>query len=311
MSENKYKLPEEKGSQICESQKSFGGPWTDEKLNTFVKYVNAYLTIMNKNRYWNLIYFDGFAGSGSRNEQIDHTISRLDLFHDIEEEELNVYQGAAERVLQIENKGFDQYIFVDIDQTSCNQLKDKLSKYKSKERCLEFKVSDANVELKQLSEQMHQDPNKYAALVFLDPFGMQIDSGTIESLKDTRTDLWILIPTGVIINRLLDTKGVLKFSDKLVSFFGMNKEEISDYFYERTTQQSLFGEESVTQKRDDSINKIAELCIRRLQTIFTYVTPKPLVLTNSKNVAIYHFAFASNNRTALKIANQIIGKQQR
>lgn len=104
MSENKYKLSEEKGSQICESPKTFGGPWTNEKLNTFVKYVNAYLTIINKNRYWNLIYFDGFAGSGSRNEQIDHTVSELDLFHDIEEEELNVYQGAAERVLQLRTR---------------------------------------------------------------------------------------------------------------------------------------------------------------------------------------------------------------
>jgi hypothetical protein len=38
------------------------------------------------------------------------------------------------------------------------------------------------------------------------------------------------------------------------------------------------------------------------------VTPKPLEMVNSRNVPIYHFAFASNNATAKKIASQIIGK---
>ncbi len=51
----------------CESSE-WGGRWTEEKLDAFEKYVNAYLTIMNsyKEKYdWKLIYFDGFAGSGS------------------------------------------------------------------------------------------------------------------------------------------------------------------------------------------------------------------------------------------------------
>jgi hypothetical protein len=56
---------------VCEPISSWGGSWTQEKLDAFEKYVNAYLTIMNKHRdknHWKLIYFDGFAGSGSRGE---------------------------------------------------------------------------------------------------------------------------------------------------------------------------------------------------------------------------------------------------
>ncbi len=59
----------------------------------FEKYVNAYLTIMNSYRgnYRKLIYFDGFAGSGSRNEVKKEPNSELlqDLFRDcsIEEKE--------------------------------------------------------------------------------------------------------------------------------------------------------------------------------------------------------------------------------
>ena len=65
-----------------------------------------------------------------------------------------------------------------------------------------------------------------AALVIPDPFGMQINWASIEKLKDERVDLWILISSGVIINRFLDRKGKLIFSNKLQSYFGIAEEEI-------------------------------------------------------------------------------------
>lgn len=45
---------------------SWGWRWTEEKLDAFEKYVNAYLTIINKHRdryQWRLICFDGYAGN--------------------------------------------------------------------------------------------------------------------------------------------------------------------------------------------------------------------------------------------------------
>jgi len=59
--------------------------------------------------------------------------------------------------------------------------------------------------------------------------------------------------------------------------------------------------------RLNSINRIARLYISKLKTIFEEVSDEPLVLLNSKNVPIYHFAFASSNATAKKIAADIIG----
>ena len=66
-----YNYPIERPSMASEPS-SWGGLWTEEKLEAFEKYVNAYLTIMNVSRKkygWKLIYFDGFAGSGSRTEK--------------------------------------------------------------------------------------------------------------------------------------------------------------------------------------------------------------------------------------------------
>jgi hypothetical protein len=94
----------------------------------------------------------------------------------------------------------------------------------------------------------------------------------------------------------------------MTSFFGLDENEIKNYFYKQKTTQTLFGNIEIIEKVEKPIEKIAELYIQRLHTIFEYVTERPLVMRNSKNIPIFHFAFASNNRNALKIANQIIGK---
>ena len=309
-----YTEEEQGGLMACESS-SWGGQWTEEKLQAFEKYVNAYLTIMNsyrENNKWKLIYFDGFAGSGSRKEEKEDTNSELlqELFRDycLNEAELETYKGAAERVLSISQRGFDFYYFVDKDPESSAMLKQRLSKYEKTKR-LEFRSSDANLQIEMLAKAMHND-NGLAALVLLDPFGMQVDWKSIELLKGTRTDLWILIPTGVIVNRLLDRKCELTHAERLTSFFGKDESFLKDYFYKKKTVDTLFGETEIIEKVNKPIEKIAELYIEQLKTIFGYVTEKPLVLYNTRNTPIFHFACASNNQTAIKIASQIIKKKR-
>jgi three-Cys-motif partner protein len=160
-----------------------------------------------------------------------------------------------------------------------------------------------------LAKALKEDSSR-ASLVLLDPFGMQVDWSSIQQLKGTRTDLWILIPTGVIVNRLLDRKCELTHIDKLTSFFGKDVIFLKDYFYKKKTVDTLFGETEIVEKVKKPIEKIAELYIEQLKTVFKYVTKKPLVLYNTRNTPIFHFACASNNETAIKIASQIISKKQ-
>ncbi len=56
---------------INEPSGEWGGPWTEKKLEAFSKYVWSYLTIMKKYPHWKTIYFDGFAGSGTREQAIN------------------------------------------------------------------------------------------------------------------------------------------------------------------------------------------------------------------------------------------------
>lgn len=297
-------------NKISEPRSSWGGNWTELKLEAFESYVNVYLTIMNaqKEKYngWpTTVYFDGFAGSGQR---FSNSNADYNLFSDyLVKEEMEVYKGSAERVLSL-NQKFDFYYFVDNDKASISLLEKKLIEKGITSKNCNFISDDVNIQLQKLSKFIN---DKKAALVLLDPFGMQIDWFSIEKLVDKRVDLWILIPSGVIINRFLDRKGKLIFSNKLQSYFGMTEDEIKDRFYKTKSVDTLFGSVDIISKTNDSVAKIAELYIERLKNIWKHVSEQPMKLFNTKSVPIYHFVFASNNQTALKIANQIIEKKNR
>ncbi len=287
---------------VKEPIEQWGGKWTEQKLDAFSKYVWSYLTIMKKYPYWQTIYFDGFAGSGSRKKIKNELFVQLKLSA---EDEI-VYKGSAERVLNIkDNLKFNYYYFIDTNKNSILKLEEKLKSLKSsRDKKLAFRDGDSNKWLMELASTLKT--NKFAALVLLDPFGMQINWNSIQSLKGTRSDIWILVPTGVIVNRLLDRKGKLLLRSKLESFFGLDEKSIREEFYETKTEDTLFGETEITRKVLEPIEKIANLYLRRLNTIWKFTIEKPLRLNNNHGFPIFHFAFASNNKNAVKIASQII-----
>ncbi|MFQ5640571.1 MAG: three-Cys-motif partner protein TcmP [bacterium] len=291
--------------RVKEPEKPWGGPWTEIKLNAFEGYVRAYLKIMKKRKYWKTIYFDGFAGTGSRKSKESLDIENFEITKD---EEL-MYRGAAERVVRMTAPSiFDFYYFIEKSRKNLEQLKSKLRQIpEATGKKLSFRSEDCNKELLKLSKALQT--KKYAALIFLDPFGMQVSWESIASLRGTRSDIWILLPTAVIVNRLLDRKGELRAIKRLESFFGLTEEEIRNRFYLKTGQQQLFTADSQeVRKVLDPINKIAALYISRLEEVWKYVTRKPLRLDNRKGSPLFHFVFASNKDKALQIANHIIQK---
>lgn len=163
------------------SNNLWGGQWTEIKLDAFVKYVRAYLTIMKKNPYWKTIYFDGFAGVGQRvrdrkGQQI------LDLWEGEIPEDIEVYKGASKRVLEEKDLSFDYYYFIDKDKeniTSLELIADN-TEHIARNRII-IREDDCNAQLIKLASALSE--KKLAALIFLDPFGMQIRWDSIQQLK--------------------------------------------------------------------------------------------------------------------------------
>ena len=296
--------------------KGLGGNWTEEKLDCFEKYVKAYLTIMNKYREkynWELFYFDGFAGCGDRETSCEDEKS-ASLFGDelSDTQELRVYQGAAERVIKIEKdmRGFDYYYFIDKFEENLTRLELKLAQYESQGRKI-FRPGEANAEILHMADYLRDHP-KSKVLCLLDPFGMNIKWESIVAMAGNGLDLWILVPTGSIVNRLIQNNGKLRYPEKLEEFFGLPAQEIHNRFFhvEKIPGDLFSAEHEEVRKVKNVIHEIAQLYNEQLGKIFSYVTPEPLAMYNSRGLPIFHFVCASNNETAVKIAHQIIAKKQ-
>jgi three-Cys-motif partner protein len=275
----------------------FGGDWTKIKIEILVEYAKAYLNIMKSRRYYKLMYFDGFAGSGTivKENEVD----------------IDITVGAAVRIIEINDpRSFDSYYFVEKDPTNFKMLefstKDSFPKKKIYTIC-----EDCNKKIVDMANFLRDPKNKnYRTLAYIDPCGMQVEWRSLENLRGLPIDLWILVPTGLGVNRLLKKNGQISeaWLERLELFLGLSRENIESRFYKKV--ETLFPEITYVKKEQFAIEKSAKLYRDRLKEVFEFVS-KPYELRNSSNSTMYHLFLASNNKTAVKIADNIVKKFNR
>lgn len=276
----------------------FGGDWTKMKIEMLVEYAQAYLTIMKKYPYWRTLYFDGFAGTGF-------------IIND-KAELPEVTIGAARRIVEIDSpKSFDGYYFVEKDPANYEMLKET-TQNEFPDKTIFVVQEDCNVKLKAMADHIKKPKQKRdfdKVLAYIDPCGMQLEWSSLEALEGIGADAWILVPTGMGVNRLLKKDGQMTkaWLNRLELFLGMDEQEIKSYFFLEKTETTLFGEWKKVTKTEKAIEQAAKLYKNRLGNIFKYVT-EPMILKNDRNSTMYHLIFVSNNAAALNIANDIIKK---
>jgi three-Cys-motif partner protein len=289
---------------------SFGGRWTDKKLELVHKYLRAYTIIFDRNpnaQKLHTIYLDAFAGTGYRNLPSAH---EENLLLELGEEETQDFlKGSARIALEVEPP-FKEYVFIENDPDYALELEHLRNEFIPIRPNINIHNEKANPFLRAWLQRINWRTTR--AVVFLDPYGMQVDWEILESIGKTKAiDLWLLFPLGVAVNRLL-TKSApppQKWADALTRIFGTDTWQQA--FYPRKKQLTLFGEEEV-QAKQASFETIGQFFLQRLQNAFTAVAPNPFVLTNSKNNPLYWLYFASGNQkgapTAVKIARDILEK---
>ncbi len=286
----------------------FGGDWTEQKLECVSKYLSAYTTIMNKYKdKFTFAYIDAFAGTGYRKVMLDEDINET-MFPELDSQEvINFRQGSVRNALEV-HPPFDNYIFIEEDVRNYSELEKLKEEFPDKE--IDCRQTDAN---EYFINVCNKNWKKHRALVFLDPFGMQVEWNTIEMIANTEAiDLWLLFPIGTV-NRLLKRNGDIRQSirNKLDVFFGDN--DWYHVFY--NLSQSLFNDEEQWVKIGAIFTEIEQYFLKRLRAIFAGVASNPLALRNSKNVPLYLLCFAAANprgaSTAVKIAEDILLKQLR
>ena len=295
------------------AEHKFGGDWTDVKLAKLEKYLRAYRTIFSGNeraRHFKTWYVDAFAGTGSRaiEDSAGDPAERLFADDVYEDAEIKGYRDGSARIALGLQDPFHNYLFIDKSRSRVKELKQTIQRDHPTlmPRC-DFEQGDANAVLKTWCQE--RDWTKERALVFLDPYGMQVEWTTVQALASTKgVDLWYLFPLGVGVARLLKHDGEIdeSWQKALDSVFGTR--DWRTRFYETTVTAGLFGPLE-TVERDAPAEKIQAFIEERLKGCFAGVA-EGLFLRNSKSSPLYSLCFAAANergaKTAIKIAKEIL-----
>lgn len=283
---------------MATSQK-FGGNWTEEKLNIFTSYLDAYLIAL-QNQKFKKIYIDAFAGTG----EIETSDGGQFLV------------GSAKRALESEKK-FDHYYFIEADSQKAGELQNMInSEFPQMRGIVTIYCGDANDKLAEIISNVDWRYNR--GLLFLDPYATQVNWATLENVAQTKSiDVWYLFPFSAL-ERMLPKNG--KYDkwedciDRLLGDAGWRKE-----FYKKDPQMTLFdlfpepgqsdGERMV---KDANPDHIKEYILSRLGTIFPRVSKHARIFRNSRNSPMFLFCFAIASESpkaqglALRMADYIL-----
>jgi three-Cys-motif partner protein len=288
------------------SPQDFGGNWTEDKLERVRKYLAAYVHVLKDKRF-RFAYIDAFAGTGYRTETKSKNDRAL-LFPELADEESQGFlEGSARIALQVEPR-FHKYIFIEKDPKRFAELEQLKGEFPDLKDDIILENREANDYLQDLC--LNRNWATRRAVLFLDPFGMQVTWATIEAIAKTQAiDLWVLFPLGIAVNRMIPKSG--KMSDawrrKLDIMFGAT--DWYEAFYQPVNRKGLFDEETSMLKVSD-FDSISRYFVKRLKTVFAEVAENPRPLYNSRNIPLFLLCFASGNprgsKTAIKIARHIL-----
>lgn len=165
----------------------FGGQHTDIKLEIVEKYLKRYSAALHT---WckDVWYIDAFAGTGVRTVRI--AARDGDLFEEAAPEYVEQRRGSARIALDIQPP-FERLVFMDLNPKHIAAL--KAIKEENPHREIDVLQGNANALIR---DEIEWDGWKSTrAVMFLDPYGMEVEWETLEKIAKTKAiDVWYLFP---------------------------------------------------------------------------------------------------------------------
>lgn len=281
------------------------GPWATDKLDRLRRYLSAYTKIMSKQTWAaGYVYIDAFAGGGrarirGRGAPQSNQITVLGQEFRSDEEAREILDGSPRVALQIEPP-FTRYVFLETDAGKLTALESLSSEYEGR-RNVRIRSGDCNRYLLSTIERV--DWKKWRAVVFLDPFGMQVPWETIAGLAKTRAiEAFLNFPVGMSIQRLLKRSGVFSDRERRKLDEYLDDPEWFNLVYSESP--GLFG--PIQKKEHDAERRLVEWYRDRLKQAFGYAS-SPHLVVNSHGGHLYFLIFAGPNETGARIASHVLG----
>lgn len=164
----------------------FGGQHTELKLSVVEGYLKAYAQALRP-KFRSLWYVDAFAGTGSRTTR---TTIGPTLLSPREITLIDTRRGSARIAIDVK-PNFDLLVFIEKNPAFVSELNALAARHA--QRSIVVAQDDTNAALKSLVSNNTWDDKR--AVVFLDPYGMEVEWSTLEALASTKAiDVWFLFP---------------------------------------------------------------------------------------------------------------------
>jgi three-Cys-motif partner protein len=281
------------------------GPWAADKLARLRQYLQAYTTVLSRYSY-RFVYIDAFAGAGSAyirpgQARANEQLALIDQ-HEVDEETRQVIDGSPLVALRVEPP-FTAYVFVEQDAERLRNL-EQIKKAYAGRREVRIYNEDCTQYLQRLIQNPEVDWRKrWRALVFLDPFGLNVPWSTIAGLAATRgVEILLNFPMGMAINRMLPRNpGQMPsaWRTRLDLYFG-DPEWYAIVYEDRA---GLFERLAVKRAKADDL--LLEWYRERLARAFGHVSPGYLV-ENSRGNPLYYLIWAGPRMVGRKIATHVL-----
>jgi three-Cys-motif partner protein len=285
---------------------TFGGYHTDLKLSAVEKYLKAFTTALGKRAgsaaKFELWYIDAFAGTGYRT--VDHPATPPSLFGDeTRPAGKELRRGSAQIALDVTPK-FDFLIFIEKRSDFATEL-DELSA-RNPQRRIQIVRNDANQAILSLIE--NNEWRSKRAVLFLDPYGMEVAWSTLAAIAQTRAiDVWYLFPLAGFFRQMPKLHSKLDDQKRraLNRLFGTTSWE--DEFYSPPINvKSLDGSETTTRlRRQAKTSDYEKYAKSRLQTIFGSVLDPMRLPLNGTTRYLLFLCISSQNPRAIEVATRI------
>jgi three-Cys-motif partner protein len=224
----------------------FGGDWTTQKLEVLAGYLKSYNTALKDQpttaNPFRRSFIDAFAGTGYRDLRREGAESHQALFPDLASEEPQaLLDGSARLALQVAPP-FDDYIFIEQRADRCAELEKLKGSFPDLAANIDIRRGEANEQIQRICG---SNWRRRRAVLFLDPYGMQVEWKTIEAIASTQAiDLWLLFPLGIGVNRLLTRSGEIPASWRKRLDLLLGTSDWYEDFYRKESMPTLFGDEA-------------------------------------------------------------------
>lgn len=289
----------------------YGGKHSDQKVDLIRQYLQAYTTAL-KNQGFTLIYIDPFAGTGERTQNE----GPMPLF-EIENEVVSM-PGSASMALSI-NPQFDVLVFIDTKASHVRALDALRAAHPN--RNIEVRNMDANAALQAIVREFQwRGPGVPGrgrrGVVFLDPYGMQVEWKTLEAIRQTQAiDLWYLFPIHAVLRNAPRDGGKLDPSKEaaLTRLFGTRERWQRILYPPQAAANDLFEtSRREVGKRTVTASDVEAAFREELACLFDpgYVCEQPHRIYSKGNAGEYHafslfFAVANPEAKACELARRI------